>query len=272
MRKPRAGATLAGMDALAALRLQVEWGVDEALDDRPQDRRTMGAPLRRTLEPVIRPAALPRPPPPQVASAQEVAAAAASLAALRDALASFDGCSLRRTATNLVFAEGDPESRLVLVADVPGPDEDRAGRPFAGATGETLDRILASIGLDRAQALLTSLVPWRPPGDRPPNEAELQACLPFLHRQLALIQPAFAVLFGRMALRALAGGDARRSRGKWLELAIPGLGTPLRALAMPTVAHIRTTPAARRDAWADLVQLRRALDGLATLREANRGH
>jgi len=270
LRKPRAGATLGGMDALAALRLQVEWGVDEALDDRPQDRRTIGAPLRQALEPASRPTALPRPP--QVASAHEVAGAAASLAALRDALAGFDGCSLRRTATNLVFAEGDPESRLVLVADVPGPDEDRAGRPFAGATGATLDRMLASIGLDRAQAVLTSLVPWRPPGDRPPNEAELQACLPFLYRQLTLIRPAFAVLFGRTALRALAGGDARRSRGKWLELAIPGLGTPLRALAMPTVAHIRATPAARRDAWADLVQLRRALDRLSTLQEANCGH
>jgi len=258
LRKGRAGATLAGMDALAALRLQVEWGVDEALDDRPQDRRvTVVAP---NPAPAPRPAT--RPPPPQVASAQDVAGAAGTLDALRDALAGFDGCDLRRTATNLVFAEGAPGSRLVLIADVPGPDEDRAGRPFAGAAGETLDRILASIGLGRAQAVLTSLVPWRPPGDRPPNEAELQACLPFLHRQLALLQPDLAVLFGRTTLRALAGGDERRSRGKWLELAIPGVGTPLRALALPTLAQIRTTPAARRDAWADLIQLRRAWDGL----------
>ncbi len=262
------------MDALAALMLQVEWGADEALEDRPQDRRAPAAP-----KPAPRPASLPRPPPPQVASAQDIAGAAPTLAALRDALAAFDGCNLRRTATNLVFAEGNPDSRLVLVADVPGPDEDRAGRPFAGAAGEMLDRMLASIGLDRAQAVLTSLVPWRPPGDRPPNEAEVQACLPFLHRQLALMQPAYAVLFGRTTLRALAGSDARRSRGKWLELAIPGLGEPLQALAMPTIAHVRTTPAARRDAWADLIQLRRALDGShllashsGTLQEVDLGH
>jgi len=260
LRKGRAGATLGGMDALAALRLQVEWGADEALDGRPQDRRASVAPSR--VAPAPRPATQPRPPTPQAASAQDTAGAAQSLAELRDALAGFDGCSLRRTATNLVFAEGAPDARLVLIADVPGPDEDRAGRPFAGAAGEMLDRMLASIGVDRAQAVLTSLVPWRPPGDRPPNEAELQACLPFLHRQLALIQPALAVLFGRTALRALAGSDARRSRGKWLDLAIPGLAKPLPALAMPTIAHVRTTPAARRDAWTDLIQLRRALDSM----------
>jgi DNA polymerase len=253
------------MDELAWLQLQVQWGADEALEERPVDRRvrqSVPAPRAATA-----PARLPAMPPPAasagpngVARAQALAAAATTVAELRAALVDFDGCALRATATNLVFAEGDPASGLVLIADVPGAAEDRAGRPFAGPAGLFLDRMLASAGLDRAAALSTSLLPWRPPGDRKPTDAEIQLCLPFLHRHLALLRPRRAVLLGGLAARTLLPGTGRRPRGVWHDMALPGLALPIPTLALPSPAHIQATPACKRDAWADLLRLRRALD------------
>ena len=119
-------------------------------------------------------------------------------------------CPLRTTATNLVFSDGAGQTGLVLVADVPGADEDRAGLPFAGAAAAFLDRMFASAGLDRAASLSTSLLPWRPPGGRPPTEQEVQICLPFLHRHLALLRPRYALLVGGLAARTLLPNTARR--------------------------------------------------------------
>jgi uracil-DNA glycosylase family 4 len=257
------------MDALAALALQIEWGADEALAEHALDRRVAeGAPpaaLPVTAAPpatipvpaVAAPAAGPAMAP--LARAQALAAGASDLAALQAALAGFDGCALRTTATNLVFGDGDPASAVVLVADVPGAAEDRAGTPFAGPAGLFLDRMLASIGLDRARLYATSLLPWRPPGDRKPAEAEIQLCLPFLWRHLALLRPRQVVLLGALAGRTLLPATGRRARG-WHRLTVPGLAEPVPALALGSPAHIQATPAAKRDAWADLLRLRRALD------------
>ena len=118
------------------------------------------------------------------------AAAAATLDDLRAAIAEFDGCALRDTASHLVFAEGDPSADLLLIGEPPGADEDRGGTPFAGLGGAYLDRMLASIGLERSQLMLAPLIPWRPPGDRPPSPTELAICLPFLHRLIALARAA----------------------------------------------------------------------------------
>ena len=248
------------MDVLNALMLQIEWGADEALDERPLDRRTAPAPQMETRPPTPPPAptALAAPAATPLVRAQALAEGAADLDALRAALASFDGCALRTTATNLVFAEGNPDSGLVLVADVPGAAEDRAGTPFAGPTGLFLDRMLASVRLDRSHAYMTCLVPWRPPGDRKPTETEVQLCLPFLLRHLALLQPKRVVLFGALAARALLPAAGRRQRG-WRSLAVPERD-PVPALALAGLAHIQATPAAKRDAWSDLLLLRRALD------------
>jgi uracil-DNA glycosylase family 4 len=250
------------MDALAALALQIEWGADEALAEHALDRR-----VARAAAPAVRPAAAAVPLPPVAAApamaplarAQALAAGAADLAALRAALAGFDGCALRTTATNLVFSDGDPASPLVLVADVPGAAEDRTGTPFAGPAGLFLDRMLASIGLDRAGVYATSLLPWRPPGDRKPADTEIQLCLPFLWRHLALLQPRRVVVLGALAGRTLLPAAARRGRG-WHSLTVPGLAVPVAALALGSPAHIQATPTAKRDAWADLLRLRRALD------------
>jgi uracil-DNA glycosylase family 4 len=253
------------MDDLAALSLQIEWGADEALADHPLDRM------------VVRPAV---PPPvtriaaargggaaaPPATRAQALADTAMDLPALHAALAGFDGCALRNTATNLIFGQGDPAAPVTLVADVPGAAEDRAGIPFAGPGGAFLDRMLGSIGLDRGGVYLCSMLPWRPPGDRKPADSEIQLCLPFLWRHLALVQPRRRVGGGALAGRTLLPSAAtRRPRGGWHKLAIPGLPAPVPTLVFNSPAAIQAAPLAKQDAWADLLRLRRALDGTVTI-------
>jgi uracil-DNA glycosylase len=268
------------MDALALLRLQIEWGADEALEDAPVDRLGAAVAPPRPAAPSV-PTALPRvipmvPPvarvgvaPPIVARAEAAAAAAGSLEALRTTLEGFDGCPLHATAASLVFADGNPDSGLMLIGEAPGADEDRAGKPFVGASGRLLDKMLGSIGLDRTQVLITNLIPWRPPGNRAPTDSEVLTCLPFLLRHIALVRPKRIVLLGAMATKAITGNTAgiRRLRGKWLTLPVPGLETPVPALPMLHPAFLLRTPGAKRDAWADWLLLRRnldAVDGIVT--------
>ena len=261
----------AAIDALAALRLQLERGADEALAEAPVDRLAARRPATPAPEPrATRPASVPQAssaatpsaPPVPVRRAQEVAAAAATLAELRAALAGFDGCALSATATNLVFADGNPGAGLMLVGEGPGAEEDRAGKPFVGPSGQLLDRMLASIGLDRTQYLITNLIPWRPPGNRNPTDQEVLICLPFLLRHIALVRPRRLVLLGALASRALLGGSAgiTKLRGKWTHAAIPGIETPVPALPMLHPAYLLRSPGAKRDAWADMLLLRRTLD------------
>jgi DNA polymerase len=274
------------MDALAALSLQIAWGADEALDEAPLDRtrppppaaappshvppshapawhgqaspgQASQAPDRPALARTAAPA---RPGP--AARARHAADAATTIAALRDALAGFTDCPLAATATSLVFADGNPAAGLVLVSDVPGPEEDLSGRPLDGPAGALLDRMLASIGLDRTRLLITSLIPWRPPGNRPPAETEVAMCLPFLLRHLALLQPRIVVTLGALPARTLTGNDAgiRKLRGKWQELQLYGMSSKVKLLPMLHPAALMRTPAAKREAWADLLALQRALN------------
>ena len=261
-----------GMDALAALRLQIEWGADEALGEAPVDRFASAAPPFPTAPRPIppRPAPLrpaPAPPPPAAAPApalraRQLAEAARTRAELQAALAAFDGCPLSVTATKLVFADGNPDAGLMLVGEGPGAEEDRAGKPFVGPSGQLLDRMLASIGLDRTQYLITNVIPWRPPGNRNPTDAEVLTCLPFLQRHIALVRPRRLVLLGGLATRALTGSETgiRRMRGRWIDVAVPGLPAPVPAMPMLHPAYLLRTPGAKRETWSDLVQLRRALD------------
>jgi DNA polymerase len=251
------------MDMMAALRLQIEWGADEALDDVPVNRMVARAvpvvapPVPERLQ--ARVAALPIAP---ALRAQEVANAATTREELRAGLAAFDGCALSATATNLVFADGNPESGLMLIGEGPGAEEDRVGKPFVGPAGQLLDRMLASIGLDRSQYLITNLLPWRPPGNRNPTEAEVQICLPFLLRHIALVQPRRIVLLGGFASQSVLASKTgiTRLRGRWAEAVIPGLAKPVPALPMLHPAYLLRNTAAKREAWADWLALRRALD------------
>ena len=270
------------MDDLSALRLQIEWGADEALEEAPVDRLRDVRPLpppptplpqrddRETPPPLAGggrgEGAPPAPTPPRASTAERAfasAAAAATLDALRAAIAEFDGCALRDTASNLVFAEGDPSADVLMIGEPPGPDEDRSGAPCAGLGGAYLDRMLASIGLQRSQLMLAPLIPWRPPGDRPPNPTELTICLPFLHRLIALLGPRRVVLFGAQPARALPPQTAsrRRPRGTWIDTPIPGLPHTIPALPTFSPAELMRSPKDRRAAWADLRLLRRTLDG-----------
>lgn len=266
------------MDARAALRLQMEWGADEALEEAPVDRLAAAArprpaapaqaaprPAASAAPVAAAPAALAPAAPPMHAAArraQQLADGARSLAELRAALAGFDGCPLAATATNLVFADGNPQAGLMLVGEGPGAEEDRAGKPFVGPSGQLLDRMLASIGLDRTQLLITNVIPWRPPGNRSPTDSEVLTCLPFLLRHIALVQPRRLVLLGALAARTLTGSSAgiTRLRGRWVEAHIPGLAAPLPALPMLHPAYLLRTAGAKRLAWADLLLLRRTLD------------
>jgi uracil-DNA glycosylase len=257
---------------LAALAVQAEWGADEALDDAPPDRARLPAtapPLARPADPPRLPAAAPRagapaaPATPIAARAAIAAAAADSLAALRDAIAAFDASPLRETATNLVFSDGAPEAGLMMIGEAPGADEDRLGRPFVGQSGQLLDRMLASIGLRREEGsfYITNILPWRPPGNRTPTDAEIGLFLPFVLRHIALVRPRHVVLLGGVSAKALlrAKEGITRLRGRWHQVEVEGAGTlPMLATLHP--AYLMRTPAAKRDAWADLLLLRRTID------------
>ncbi len=262
------------MDALAALALQLEWGADEALADAPVSRFT--APSDATLPPqaVVPPPApvarAPRPDPtaappaapPVVTRAGQAAAAAQDLAELRAALAGFEGCPLRETAMNLVFNDGNPNAGLMLVGEGPGAEEDRAGVPFVGQSGRLLDRMLASIRLDRGQCLITNVIFWRPPGNRTPTDTEVLTCLPFLLRQIALVRPRRLVLLGGLAAKSVMGSPLGigKLRGRWVPQPIAGLPDPVPTLATFHPAYLLRTPGAKAAAWADLLLLRRTLD------------
>jgi uracil-DNA glycosylase len=267
--------------ALALLRLQREWGADEGLSEDPVDRLAD--------RPAVAPLAAPPPPPgadlkksdlrgssalgppaphpprglarPAATQAAALAAACTTLAALRAAIAGFEGCALRDTATNLVFSDGNPAARIMLIGEAPGAEEDRAGLPFVGASGQLLDRMLGSIGLDRTKVLITNILPWRPPGNRTPSETEVAVCLPFLLRHIALVAPDVVLLLGATAVRAITGNSQgiRRLRGQWQNLTVPGLDRPVPALPTYHPAYLLRTPLAKREAWLDLLELQNHL-------------
>lgn len=248
------------MDALTALRLQLEWGADEALDEAPIDRTQARAPSPSRPRPAAAPIRPAQPAP--MTLARQVAEAAPTVEALRLALAGFTACPLGATATNLVFSDGNPEAGLVLVGEAPGAEEDLTGKPFVGASGRFLDRMLASVGLDRTQLLITNLIPWRPPGNRPPTDSEVLMCLPFLQRHLALLQPRIVVSLGALSTHALTGQTTgiRKLRGRWSNMTVETGKAPIKILPMLHPAYLLRTPAAKREAWADLIALRQALD------------
>jgi uracil-DNA glycosylase family 4 len=270
-------------DALIALvDFDVASGVDIALDEAPHDRFAEEArrrdreaalrepPLRERSAPPQRPAApaarAPAIPPgaldaeEAVASARALAEAAGDLAALEAALAAFDGCALKASAKSLVFADGTPGARVMIVGEAPGADEDRTGKPFVGRAGQLLDRMLAAIGLTRADVYIANMIPWRPPGNRTPTTQEVAACLPFTRRQIALADPDILVCMGAPASQTLLGvkEGILRARGRWH--AYDTGRRQIRALPMLHPAYLLRQPLQKRLAWRDLRALRKALE------------
>ena len=191
-------------------------------------------------------------------SARVLAQTATDLEMLRAIMADFDGCPLKRTATQLVFSDGVPGSRIMFVGEAPGEGEDRIGRPFVGRAGQLLDRMLSTIELDRRKVYIANVVPWRPPGNRTPTIQETQICLPFIERQIHLADPEYLVCLGASATRTILGvrGGIMRARGSWFTYSRPA-GRDIRALAMLHPAFLLRQPAHKRFAWADM----RALAG-----------
>jgi len=192
-------------------------------------------------------------------AAREAAKTAETLEELRAILDRFEGCALKATATQLVFADGNPEARVMFVGEAPGRDEDIEGLPFVGRSGKLLDRMLTAIGLDRAQVYIANIVPWRPPGNRTPTPQESQICLPFILRQIELADPDILVCLGGPSAQTLLGikDGITKTRGRWFTF-----DTGTRQIrAMPTFhpAFLLRSPLQKRFAWRDLLAIKKAL-------------
>ena len=251
-------------EALAVLDWYRAAGVDVAVGDEPVDRfaTSAAAPAKRNLPPVAGPAPAPVPAAPLVtnpAETREIAAAAMSLDALRAAMDAYDGCVLKHRATQLVFADGNPEAQIMMVGEGPGEQEDKQGKPFVGRAGQLLDRMLAAIGLDRTKVYIANMVPWRPPGNRNPTPDELAQCAPFLHRQVELVNPRLLVTLGNVPTQSLfaTSQGITRMRGQWKTLEINNWRGPV----LPTLhpAFLLRTPSAKAQAWRDMLSLRAAM-------------
>jgi uracil-DNA glycosylase len=266
--------------ALALLRWYVEMGADEAIGEAAPNRLAprAPAPVARSAPPIAPAEITARPavpaarvaPPGTFAeslaeaaqSARRLAATAASIEELAALVAAFDDCPLKKTATKTVFIDGNPAASVMFIGEAPGADEDRIGKPFVGRAGQLLDRMLAAIGLDRGAVQITNVIYWRPPGNRKPTTAEIAACLPFVLRHIALANPKVLVLCGGTAASALlpVTDGITRLRGRWFDLAVPGLDRPVPSLPMFHPAFLLRTPERKREAWRDLLALKARLD------------
>lgn len=270
-------------EAAALLAFYVEAGVSDVLGDEPVNRYALSDTVpasvpreappqarearpepRRELSPpahAAAPSSIPLEDAQAAESAREIAARCATLDELREALATFEGCPLRYTAKNLVFADGNPQARLMMIGEAPGRDEDLRGLPFVGRAGQLLDRMLASIGLDRSSVYIINTLPWRPPGNRTPTPAEHAVCMPFVERHVELVNPDIIVLLGGVSAKQMLRTDTgiMRLRGKWSSIKVGEREVP----ALPTLhpAYLLRQPAQKQLAWRDLLSLKTRLQG-----------
>jgi len=288
--KPPSGAALGSTPAhlLDLLRWFAEAGADEALGDAAINRLAQKPPLdpgtHRTpagqaphrpaqhagkhIGPAKQPPAALSDTKVAVQDAVSAAASAHTLEALRDAVTAFDGCALKATAKNTVFADGNPQAKIMLVGEAPGRDEDIKGLPFVGRSGQLLDRMLATIGLSRETVYISNVLPWRPPGNRTPTPAEIALCLPFILRHIELAAPKILVCIGGVSAKELFGTTTgiTRLRGQWREFDPAAIGGPpgpaIPAIAMLHPAYLLRQPAQKRLAWQDLLSLKQKMDAL----------
>ncbi|QFY62345.1 uracil-DNA glycosylase [Rhizobium grahamii] len=252
----------AEFDALKSARRTASAAAPQS-DNQQAASRTSPSP-RQTPQP-DRAAGMPQPAIPDgeaVQQARFAAETARSLTELKTAIEAFDGCNLKRSARSTIFASGDAASGIMLIGSGPGADDDREGAPFAGRPGQLLDKMLAAIGLDRAQILLTQVIPWRPPGNRVASSAEMEICRPFIERQIALAEPKVILLLGNFAARVFLGENdtIHGLRGQWREIAAGGHIVPAIATLHPQ--DLLTAPINKRLAWNDLLELKRKIADL----------
>jgi uracil-DNA glycosylase family 4 len=246
-------------------------GIDITVGDDPVNRLqpppAPAIPESRVEEPAAAPAPVvatpsrpaPTAPDDAIMQARLQARAAQSLDDLAAIMAKFDGCALKATASRLVFADGNPQARVMIIGEAPGREEDETGRPFVGRAGQLLDKMLKAIGLDRTGVYIANVVPWRPPGNRTPTPQEVAICLPFIHRQIELAAPDFLLTMGAPATQNLTGrrDGILRLRGQWFEVENGSRKIPTLATLHP--AYLLRQPAQKALAWRDLRALRARL-------------
>lgn len=273
------------------LAFYAEAGVDEPLNEEPVNRFTQpAAHERKVRDPAIgaaaatiqgnpvaaptdnrafSPSLTPQAPARQPATvpdeaqaglARELAARATTLEELREAMVSFEGCNLKSTAKTTVFADGNPQATLMLVGEAPGRDEDIEGRPFVGRSGQLLDRMLAAIGLDRAEVYIANVIPWRPPGNRTPTPHETLICRPFIERQIELVNPRVLVHLGGSSAKTLldTSEGILRLRGNWRSYATAS-GTVIPAMPTLHPAYLLRAPNHKKLAWRDFLEVKAQL-------------
>jgi uracil-DNA glycosylase family 4 len=261
------------MNSLEALSWTIEMGADEAIGEAPVDRYAESAARVSVRQPAVAmpaiplrsealPARMPLAPSQGAADSIAAASAAKTLDELRDALAAFEGCALKQTATNLVFADGNPEADVMILGEAPGAEEDRRGVPFVGASGKLMDLMLSAIGLGRDSAYISNIIFWRPPGNRNPTTAEVAACMPFVQRHIELVRPRVLVFVGGASAKAMLDRKEgiMRLRGKWYDYKNAVQETPIPALATFHPAYLLRSPGQKRLVWRDLLMLRARLD------------
>ena len=259
------------LSTMEILRWQLDAGVDETIGDEPLNH--FAPPPQPEAPTAVKTLQKQAPvPPPVQASAENIlhdacaiAASATTIEELKAAVAGFDGCALKKTATNLVFGDGNPRAKIVLIGEGPGAEEDRQGTPFVGPSGQLLDKMLASIGLDRDSVYISNTVFWRPPGNRTPTAGETGLCLPFVERLMELIDPEILITLGGPAAKAMLAETAGigRLRGKWYTYSTPKLSRPVQATALFHPAYLLRSPDHKREAWHDLVMIRDKLDQIS---------
>jgi uracil-DNA glycosylase family 4 len=277
-------AALSPQDAAALLRWYVDHGLDETIGEEAIDRFALPPPaavVATPAPPTASPSAAPTPIRPPVAApavrapvplespqlaldAREVARQATTIAELEEAVRAFEGCALKRTAKNTVFADGVAGAPVMIVGEAPGADEDRLGKPFVGVSGQLMDRMFSAIGMSRERDLyITNILFWRPPGNRTPTLSEQAICLAFTRRHIELAKPKIVVLAGGTAVKAVLNTTEgiTRLRGKWTTLTLDD-GSEVPALPTFHPAYLLRTPASKRQSWQDLLSLDKRLKDL----------
>ena len=184
------------------------------------------------------------------------------LSELEIAIKNFNGCNLRNSAKNTVFADGNPNAKVMFIGEAPGKDEDIKGIPFVGLAGQLLDKMLFSIKLDRSKVYITNIIPWRPPGIRQPTTQEMLLCVPFIQKHIELVRPKILVLLGGTATKALLLLDEgiMKSRGKWHKYSSYGLANPILTRAIFHPAFLLRSPSYKKLAWEDLKEIEKKLN------------
>ena len=268
----------ASLNPAQLLQWYVDMGADEAIGDMPVDRTRIPEKISPAIVlPIVQPPVIqakqPSPAPvvgtiEAMGDAKALAAGAKTIEELRTALENFQGLSLKRTATQMVFSDGVPTAKVMLIGEAPGADEDRIGRPFVGVSGQLLDRMLGAIGLSREENVyITNVINWHPPGNRTPSDAEVALSLPFVRRHIELVNPAILIYVGGVATKALLDTNQgiTRLRGKWMDYSSEGLKQPISSLAMFHPAYLLRSPAQKGLAWADLLMLKAKLKELGII-------